>query len=198
MFNYSDKNKIIFFFLPFIVVVYLYQDIPDLIFGINNKIVIIHYFITNCALLIFFNYRIKSIFDKNNKVKFCKIGWRVLILTSILPCILIINSSKINLSYNFAQIISAICGLAFFCFSFTFKNLERNDVIGIKTKWTLESDEVWEKTHKAGVILWMLGGIVLICNIIVRTQTIFLINVIIGIFLTIIVPVLYSYNLSKK
>lgn len=198
MFNYSDKNKIVFFFLPFILLIYLYQDIPDLIFGISNKIVVIHYCIINCALLTFFNYRIKSIADKNNKVDFRNTAWRVLILTSILPGILIINLSKITLNYNLAQIISVICGLVFFCFSFTFKNLEHNNVIGIKTKWTLESNEVWEKTHRIGAILWMLGGIILICNIIARSQTIFLINIIIGLFLTVIAPVVYSYNLSKN
>ena len=198
MFNYSDRKKIVLFFLPFIVLIYLYQDFPNLFCTISNKLIVINYFITNCTLVIFFQYRIKSISDKNHKEKLRKIGWRVLNLTSILPCMLIVNSSKINLNWNFAQMISVICGLVFLGFSFTFENLKRNDVIGIKIKWTLESDEVWDKTHRAGAALWILGGIVLICNIFVRSQTGFLINIIIGLFLTIVAPILYSYNLSKK
>lgn len=198
MFNYSDRKKIVLFFLPFIVLIYLYQDFPNLFCTISNKLIVINYFITNCTLVIFFQYRIKSISDKNHKEKLRKIGWRVLNLTSILLCMLIVNSSKINLNWNFAQMISVICGLVFLGFSFTFENLKRNDVIGIKIKWTLESDEVWDKTHRAGAALWILGGIVLICNIFVRSQTGFLINIIIGLFLTIVAPILYSYNLSKK
>ena len=198
MFNYSDRKKIVLFFLPFIVLIYLYQDFPNLFCTISNKVIVINYFITNCTLVIFFQYRIKSISDKNHKEKLRKIGWRVLNLTSILPCMLIVNSSKINLNWNFAQMISVICGLVFLGFSFTFENLKRNDVIGIKIKWTLESDEVWDKTHRAGAVLWILGGIVLICNIFVRSQTGFLINIIIGLFLTIVAQILYSYNLSKK
>ena len=198
MFNYSDRKKIVLFFLPFIVLIYLYQDFPNLFCTISNKLIVINYFITNCTLVIFFQYRIKSISDKNHKEELRKIGWRVLNLTSILPCMLIVNSSKINLNWNFAQMISVICGLVFLGFSFTFENLKRNDVIGIKIKWTLESDEVWDKTHRAGAVLWILGGIVLICNIFVRSQTGFLINIIIGLFLTIVAPILYSYNLSKK
>lgn len=198
MFNYSDRKKIVLFFLPFIVLIYLYQDFPNLFCTISNKLIVINYFITNCTLVIFFQYRIKSISDKNHKEKLRKIGWRVLNLTSILSCMLIVNSSKINLNWNFAQMISVICGLVFLGFSFTFENLKRNDVIGIKIKWTLESDEVWDKTHRAGAVLWILGGIVLICNIFVRSQTGFLINIIIGLFLTIVAPILYSYNLSKK
>lgn len=198
MFNYSDRKKIVLFFLPFIVLIYLYQDFPNLFCTISNKLIVINYFITNCTLVIFFQYRIKSISDKNHKEKLRKIGWRVLNLTSILLFMLIVNSSKINLNWNFAQMISVICGLVFLGFSFTFENLKRNDVIGIKIKWTLESDEVWDKTHRAGAVLWILGGIVLICNIFVRSQTGFLINIIIGLFLTIVAPILYSYNLSKK
>ena len=198
MFNYSDRKKIVLFFLPFIVLIYLYQDFPNLFCTISNKLIVINYFITNCTLVIFFQYRIKSISDKNHKEKLRKIGWRVLNLTSILLCMLIVNSSKINLNWNFAQMISVICGLVFLGFSFTFENLKSNDVIGIKIKWTLESDEVWDKTHRAGAVLWILGGIVLICNIFVRSQTGFLINIIIGLFLTIVAPILYSYNLSKK
>ena len=198
MFNYSDRKKIVLFFLPFIVLIYLYQDFPNLFCTISNKLIVINYFITNCTLVIFFQYRIKSISDKNHKEKLRKIGWRVLNLTSILLCMLIVNSSKINLNWNFAQMISVICGLVFLGFSFTFENLKRNDVIGIKIKWTLESDEVWDKTHRAGAVLWILGGIVLICNIFVRSQTGFLINIIIGLFLTIVAPILYCYNLSKK
>ena len=198
MFNYSDRKKIVLFFLPFIVLIYLYQDFPNLFCTISNKLIVINYFITNCTLVIFFQYRIKSISDKNHKEKLRKIGWRVLNLTSILLCMLIVNSSKINLNWNFAQMISVICGLVFLGFSFTFENLKHNDVIGIKIKWTLESDEVWDKTHRAGAVLWILGGIVLICNIFVRSQTGFLINIIIGLFLTIVAPILYSYNLSKK
>ena len=129
MFNYSDRKKIVLFFLPFIVLIYLYQDFPNLFCTISNKLIVINYFITNCTLVIFFQYRIKSISDKNNKEKLRKIGWRVLNLTSILPCMLIVNSSKINLNWNFAQMISVICGLVFLGFSFTFENLKRNDVI---------------------------------------------------------------------
>ena len=198
MFNYSDRKKIVLFFLPFIVLIYLYQDFPNLFCTISNKLIVINYFITNCTLVIFFQYRIKSISDKNHKEKLRKIGWRVLNLTSILLCMLIVNSSKINLNWNFAQMISVICGLVFLGFSFTFENLKRNDVIGIKIKWTLESDEVWDKTHRAGAVLWILGGIVLICNIFVRSQTGFLITILIGLFLPIVAPILYSYNLSKK
>ena len=134
MFNYSDRKKIVLFFLPFIVLIYLYQDFPNLFCTISNKLIVINYFITNCTLVIFFQYRIKSISDKNHKEKLRKIGWRVLNLTSILLCMLIVNSSKINLNWNFAQMISVICGLVFLGFSFTFENLKlRKDIFEDET-----------------------------------------------------------------
>ena len=43
MFNYSDRKKIVLFFLPFIVLIYLYQDFPNLFCTISNKLTwIIH------------------------------------------------------------------------------------------------------------------------------------------------------------
>ncbi|MEW9571004.1 SdpI family protein [Rhodanobacter sp. Si-c] len=38
--------------------------------------------------------------------------------------------------------------------------LRRNFFIGIRTPWTLASDAVWERTHRFGGRLFMLGGLV--------------------------------------
>lgn len=40
--------------------------------------------------------------------------------------------------------------------------LRRNFFVGIRTPWTLSSDAVWERTHRMGGWLFMLGGLVAI------------------------------------
>ncbi|KAA5806618.1 SdpI family protein [Thermoanaerobacterium thermosaccharolyticum] len=186
------------FFIPFIVIFFLYQDIQDSIFGINKILFIVYYFIVNLITLLFTNYRAKKISSEQNQKLLDKIDWLFVIVISIFPCILILYSTNINLSLNFPKVVSVICGLIFLGFSFTFTKLERNEVIGIKTKWTLKSDEVWNKTHRVGAVSWMIGGILFIANIFAKSQTMYLIAIIIGLILVIFVPILYSYYLAKK
>ena len=39
-----------------------------------------------------------------------------------------------------------------------------NFFIGIKTPWTLSSEEVWRKTHRLGSKIMMIGGIVIMIS----------------------------------
>lgn len=46
------------------------------------------------------------------------------------------------------------------------ENAKRNWFIGIRTPWTLSSDYVWDKTHKAGAVLFKLSGMAALFGII--------------------------------
>ncbi|OCL26766.1 hypothetical protein U472_11745 [Orenia metallireducens] len=74
----------------------------------------------------------------------------------------------------------------------TFK---RNWFLGIKTPWTVSSEEVWNHTHRIGGKLFMLGGLLgLIESIFMDSTYLFLIGVI-GASLG---STIYSYWLYKK
>ncbi len=80
------------------------------------------------------------------------------------------------------------------------KNLKQNRFFGIKTKCTLNSKEVWNKTHilasKAGIA----GGILLIASGIIAFTLDMLVIAFIGLILAIIlsafVPMIYSKKIS--
>jgi uncharacterized membrane protein len=40
--------------------------------------------------------------------------------------------------------------------------LRRNFFVGIRTPWTLASDAVWERTHRFGGRLFVLGGLAMV------------------------------------
>ncbi len=42
-----------------------------------------------------------------------------------------------------------------------FKTIKRNSVIGIRTKWSLASDEIWDKTHQFASSLFFIAGVVM-------------------------------------
>jgi uncharacterized membrane protein len=66
--------------------------------------------------------------------------------------------------------------------------------IGIKLPWTLNSEENWNKTHRAAGVVWVLAGIVTIIagffNIIPL--------MIAALAVSAIFPVIYSFTLYKK
>jgi uncharacterized membrane protein len=74
--------------------------------------------------------------------------------------------------------------------------IKRNYFVGFRTPWTLQSDEVWNKTHKFGGKSFMVGAIV-------GFFSIFFGNYSFAIFLTAIIagsllPLFYSYYLYRK
>ena len=76
------------------------------------------------------------------------------------------------------------------------RHVKSNYFIGIRTPWTLESEVVWDKTHKLGSRIFALAGIVFFVN--AFWSALFLPVFIITIVLCILIPVVYSYVEYKK
>lgn len=57
-----------------------------------------------------------------------------------------------------------LMGLLFIVTSILIKDSKQNYTIGIKTPWTLNSEENWNKTHKLGAKLFMIIGIISILS----------------------------------
>ena len=73
----------------------------------------------------------------------------------------------------------------------------QNHTIGIKLPWTFRSEENWNKTHRLGGKLWVLGGFALMLTVLLPTEVAawYLLAIL---TLLVIVPTLYSYALSKR
>lgn len=73
--------------------------------------------------------------------------------------------------------------------------VRKNFFIGIRTPWTLASDEVWSRTHRLGGKVFVLTGIFMIVNIFVRFpgQTL-----VVAIVAAALIPVIYSYVIYRR
>jgi uncharacterized membrane protein len=79
-----------------------------------------------------------------------------------------------------------------------FKVIKQNYFIGIKTPWTLESEEVWKLTHLLAGKMWVIGGIVIvICSLVLPENLNFYFLISITAVIS-IVPIVYSYLIYKK
>ncbi len=73
-----------------------------------------------------------------------------------------------------------------------------NFFIGIRTPWTLSSDEVWRRTHRLGSKLFILAGIIILIGSWIIAQN-SLIYLILGAVLpAALIPVIYSWWFWRK
>ena len=97
------------------------------------------------------------------------------------------------------NLLMVIIGISLALLGNYFQVLRQNYFIGIKTPWTLENETVWNKTHKLGGILWVIGGILIAITafFITATKPFMIVG---GILLAImtLAPVAYSYILHQK
>jgi uncharacterized membrane protein len=137
--------------------------------------------------------------DENSLMK--KISWTVVIFISLLMLIIVYttkNYGQANISSLFHKSIFILVALIFAVLGKLMTNLKPNYFIGIRTPWTLEDGDNWQKTHQLASRIWFWGGLLTLVLIIIMpadyTHYIFL-STIIPIAL---VPVVYSFILFRE
>jgi uncharacterized membrane protein len=93
------------------------------------------------------------------------------------------------------QMIFAGVGLLFIVLGNYMGKVRKNFFIGIRTPWTLASDEVWSRTHRLGGKIFILIGAFMILNGIVRFSEHWLIA---AITVAALVPVVYSFVIYRR
>lgn len=90
-----------------------------------------------------------------------------------------------------------VVGIIFMVLGNYMPQIRSNFFIGIRNPWTLSSDEVWKKTHRAASKIFFFGGLVMIAATFAPAfwkETVFFAVIAI----TVITPYLYSYLLYRK
>ena len=74
---------------------------------------------------------------------------------------------------------------------------KQNKTMGIKIKWTLESEENWQATHRLGGIVWFFCGAALVLTILLP-EKLSMAAMFVLILVAVLVPTIYSYCFYKK
>ena len=88
-------------------------------------------------------------------------------------------------------------GLLFIYLGKTMSRIRFNYTMGIRTPWTLASEDVWQRTHRFAGPLWLIGGIVMLIIAFLPGSLAFILMFIIVAIIA-IVPILYSYFIYIK
>ncbi len=153
--------------------------------------------------LIFLGLQILSLiginFDKNskghNKKALTVVFW-------IIPLIsLFVNtltySFAFDQEFNFVRFVPIIFGVMFIAIGNYMPKVTQNKTLGIKIRWTLCNEENWNKTHRFAGKVWVIMGCVILLSVLLP-KNFTIIAVLISLFLSILLPFVYSYNIYRN
>jgi uncharacterized membrane protein len=103
---------------------------------------------------------------------------------------------NIGVIFNMGQFMAPALGVLFLYTGVLIENAKRNYFIGIKTPWTLASENVWNKTHKLGGKLFKISGIICMFGVIFPDFAFYF--VIIPVIFSAVYSFVYSYIEFKK
>jgi uncharacterized membrane protein len=199
-----------FVLLPFINLAYLWSSLPEKIpihwdykgeingwgtkyslLGLIFLLPIFTYFLMLAIPKIDPKKRIELMGGKYYQIKFV-----LVVFMSVLSLFIIYSSKSQTISSPI--MVFVLIGLLFMALGNYFKVIKQNYFLGIKTPWTLESEEVWKLTHTLAGKLWIVGGLLIVILSLFIPE-----NINFYFFLSItaiisIVPIVYSYLIFKK
>ena len=112
---------------------------------------------------------------------------------SIVSILVLLEARGLNVRIN--EMIIAGVGLLFVIIGNYLGKVRKNFFIGIRTPWTLASDEVWNRTHRIGGRLFILSGVIIWVGALVGLPVTWTVGVAVGLVL---IPVVYSYFLYRR
>ena len=117
---------------------------------------------------------------------------RISISALMLLLFIVIVLISLGMKLNVGQIVIYGTILLFLIIGNFMGNIRRNYFAGIRTPWTLHSDEVWRLTHRISGKLWVASSILmLLLGLFIKLP-------VLGyIYFVCIVPILYSYFIFK-
>jgi len=123
--------------------------------------------------------------------------WFVVVFTAFIA---VVHGGVIafNLGYEFdftLLVLAAVAGL-FYYVGVLLEHAERNWFVGIRTPWTLSSDDVWDRTHRLGGRLFKLTALIALVGLFFGEYAIYFL--VVPALLTAGITVVYSYYLYEQ
>ena len=135
---------------------------------------------------------------KENIEKFRKYfdGFILVLIIFLFYIYLLSIAWNLEYRFDFTRYVIPAMGLFFYSLGILLAKAKRNWFIGIRTPWTLSSDEVWDKVHQLGGKLFKANGILALTGLLFPPYVIYF-TLLPAIFVTLFL-VIYSYFEFKK
>ncbi|MBQ7050098.1 MAG: SdpI family protein [Firmicutes bacterium] len=139
---------------------------------------------------------IASSADPSSKNYHPKMLTLVLWICPVLSLILnsLVYATALGYSLNIEIIMPLLVGLMFVIVGNLLPKCRQSYTMGIKLPWTLASEENWNKTHRLGGKVWVIGGVLTMATAFLGSFWVLLAVLII----MVAVPTIYSYRYYAK
>ncbi len=109
-------------------------------------------------------------------------------------------AANLGFSLNMSYLVLGPIALMFILLGFVMPKIKRNWFMGIRTPWTLSSDNVWKKTHRVGGKLFMACGFFFLATLLFPGLIVdyFLWVILLPIMTLVGITLVYSYYEYRK
>ncbi|MDY3303723.1 MAG: SdpI family protein [Clostridia bacterium] len=208
------KNKFkviissIIILLPILFGIIMWNDLPDIIAthwgadgnadGFSGKVFAV-FGLPFIHLILHFVCLLFTSLDKKQKEQNQKalgmIFW-------ILPVISLFTNgimyrAAFGKEFDLTFFMPALLGVMFIFIGNYLPKVKQNRTLGIKISWTLNNEENWNKTHRFGGKVWVVGGLILLLSIFLPLTAMVWVMVCV-IAAMVIIPIVYSYSIYKQ
>ncbi|NGQ96575.1 DUF1648 domain-containing protein [Brevibacillus sp. SYP-B805] len=202
---------VIIWLLPMMVGLFTYDKLPETMAthfdfhgeanGYQSKgMFFLTYLLISGLLIVLTNLSRRIDPRKENYPKFEKAFGIIRLLVLFVLSAGFIFVIAVNLGLAVDAVIAAhlLVGVTWLVIGNYLGQVRSNYFIGIRTPWTLASDEVWRKTHRFSGPLWVVVGAIMVISAFVPflRQTPFLLFALIA--ASALLPVLYSYVIYRQ
>ena len=95
---------------------------------------------------------------------------------------------------NVARVTAFVLGVFWLLFGLVMPRIRRNPYAGIRTPWTMTSDEVWARTHRLGGHLSVIAAVICLFGAVIGSLPL----AVAAILVSALVPVVYSYLVARR
>ncbi|MFV1883279.1 MAG: SdpI family protein [Balneola sp.] len=195
---------------PFIVSFYLWDQLPEQVpthFNIQGEADdwgpkwINAFMIPGIAVVTYLLLLVLPLIDPKRKISNTQkpiAAIRVFSSLFLVAIYAFVITASLGIEVNLTQYIYLAVGALFLILGNYMNSVKPNYFIGLRTPWTLESPEVWKKTHRLGSKIWMVGGLLLMAVPFLVPLEEIATGFTILILLLVGIPTVYSYIIFKK
>ncbi len=115
------------------------------------------------------------------------------LLMTVLFCVLCLY--WLGFSFNMENAVFLLVSGLFLVMGNFLGAIKPNYFIGIRTPWTLESPEIWRKTHRLAGKVWVFGALAMILLWFIVPESAYQAVFLAGTLTLVLVPVAYSFSL---
>lgn len=211
--TWYDAAALVIWALPIIYLATIYSSLPPKVplhFGADGKadaygppsqLILLACILAGVTLATYVVLKFLPQIDPKQMAKysantFIKIGLGIVLFISAISIVILYSSAHEGVVVT--DLLYPLLGVFFAFMGNVMNNIKPNYFAGIRTPWTLESEDTWRATHRLAAKMWFVGGILLAIITFILSGTAASTVFIAGILILALVPMAYSFIYSKK